>query len=162
MKNILNNNLSLGETDINDLGYRNNVTIKLIQFLTKNLIKVIPLWTKDFVNFYTIEEANSLLKNPNDSGRLEYKDTIYSSKLLNPKSKTSGGGWYLSPYINLQLQPLEGSLDVNDVMSLFYKLMPVNISIREVTANFFDASGKILVNNIDSYRAVYSSYSTYN
>lgn len=141
---------------INDNGYINNNSLKLVQFLTKNIVKCIPLWTEDFISYYSIEEANNFLKIPNESGRLEYKDTIYGSNSVNPYADVVGGSWYLSPYLRLVLTPLANSLPVSDFEDLFSYLMPANVSIYQIISNFYDVNQSSVV-TYNSYQAGFTS-----
>lgn len=141
---------------INDTGYRNNKAMKLLQFLSKNIIKIEPMWTDDFIHYYSITEANEKITQPNESGRLEYKDTIYCANSINPRATYIGGSWYMTPYLKINLAPLQDSVKTREFVSLFRYLMPINCSIYEIKSNFYEEKN-INTTFTENYQAEFSS-----
>jgi hypothetical protein len=114
-------------SNIDDSGFININSIKLLQFLTNNLIQLIPLWTNDNVNFYSKETAIP--------GGLTCQDTIYLTESVIPDSVIpfSSNLWFLSSKVNLIVTQNTGFLSIDDVISLFYYLMPANIALNQIT-----------------------------
>lgn len=115
---------------INDSGIVNNKLSNFISYITGNTIIIEPLWTKDFSNFYTIEEAGSLMT-PKKS-RLDWSDTIYSSSEVTVTQKDLvGGPWYFTPFVRVTLDQLPDGFSVLDTLDLVYYFCPVTLVIQK-------------------------------
>ena len=115
---------------INDSGIINNKLSNLISYITGNIVVLEPLWTNDFQNFYTIEEAGNLLPIPKP--RLDWIDTIYSSSQVTVTEPTNiGGTWYFTPFVRVNLDQLLNGFSILDTLDLIYYFCPATLIIQE-------------------------------
>lgn len=126
-------------------GYENINTLKLVSFLSNNLLKLVPLWTKDGINFYSSHQANIVSGILNPSGSLEGKDTSYRTNDIDPSSgiPPSANDWYMSNLVDIILTPMPNNMSVQDTVDLFDYLMPISVKIRNVEAYEVDSTGVV-------------------
>ncbi len=126
-------------------GYESINTLKLVSFLSNNLLKLVPLWTSNGVNLYSSKEANIVSGILNPSGDLEGKDTSYKTNDVNPSSSIlpTPTDWYMTNLVDIILTPLPNNMSVQDTVDLFNYLMPISVKIRNVEAYEVDSTGVV-------------------
>lgn len=131
---------------INQSGYQSINTLKLVSFLSNTTLKIIPLWSRDGTNLYSIEQAYIISGLANSSGKIETKDTIYSTSDIDPTitKLPTGNEWYLTPLVDIVFTPMSGAFSVQDTVDLFNYLMPITVKIRNVEAYEKDHSGTVI------------------
>lgn len=131
--------------NINDYGLQNITLSNLVSYISDNLCRLEPLWTKNFIDFYTIEEAGALTTPPKK--RLVWEDTIYSSKqiTINLENSVNTDSWYFTPFMRLNIQESKNGFSILDTLDLLYYFCPATLIIKKIITNSYG------LNNISIY-----------
>lgn len=105
-----------------------NVTFNFLNFLFNDNIQVVPLYTQDYVNFYSTPQG-----------------------VMEP-----AGPWYLTNHIDITYAASSGILDINTIQTRFYLVAPVPLVIRNISgvdlfSNNCQVSGIIHVEGFDYF-----------